>query len=493
MTDAYKFSQDKHLKYYDFFSNLQSKDKEYWGIGIENESYLMFDKLYEVDKNFLINNQKRERYSVDYWVNFKKDKLLEALNKLPEKIYLPTYLNSYLFQKNDIFGEPTKKYTKLGESNPNFSGETIDEYLKNNSTLFNKLFEKNIIYDGDTFEFTTFNFYKTNVKNVINELVSIKKIFLDEINEKLVNKNNNEKYIFKDKIIYPPFNYGFAKFQTNLKNVAICNNGTYHINITLPTDINKDGKIIFPVRFQQVHSNAIRAIQWIEPFLVALYGSPDILHMLNKDYSGGSLRLMLSRYIGLGTYDENKMEKGKMLNDFNYKNKNHYLEKLHENSPYILPETTGYDINYNKFLKHGIELRFFDYFPEEHLEDIINLIILVCAHSSFNKIPDPKENKLWQNFVIDVLKHGSNAMVSHELNDLVKTIFDTFTPNIFHFLQNKKPRTILHFVNKLSGKLYKMYHDFSICSKLSPNMKPMNFIDYNNKIKQEFKKSINII
>jgi len=286
---------------------------------------------------------------------------------------------------------------------------------------------------------------------------------------------------------------GFAKFQTNLNNIAICNNGTYHINITLPTEINKDGKIIHPERFQQVHSNAIRAIQWIEPFLVALYGSPDILHMLNKDYSGGSLRLMLSRYIGLGTYNEIKMEKGKMLNDFNYKNKNHYLEKLHEKSPYILPETTGYDINYNKFLKHGIELRIFDYFPEEYLEDILNFIILVCAHSSFNKIPDPKENKLWQNFVIDVLKYGSNAMVSHELNDLVKTVFDTFTPNIFHFLQNKKPRTVLHFLNKLGGKLYKMYHDFSICAKLSPNMKPIIFVDYNNKIKEEFKKSINIV
>jgi hypothetical protein len=152
--------------------------------------------------------------------------------------------------------------------------------------------------------------------------------------------------------------------------------------------------------------------------------------------SDGSSWAPSFREAGLGTYNEVKMEKGKMLNDFNYKNKNHYLEKLHEDSPYILPETTGYDINYNKFLKHGIELRIFDYFPEEYLEDILNLIILVCAHSSFNKIPDPKENKLWKDFVIDVLKHGSNAIVSHELNDLVKTIFDTFTPNIFHFLQN---------------------------------------------------------
>jgi hypothetical protein len=48
-------------------------------------------------------------------------------------------------------------------------------------------------------------------------------------------------------------------------------------------------------------------------------------------------------------------------------------------------------------------------------------------------------------------------------------------------------------INKLGGKLYKMYHDFSICTKLSPNMKPITFIDYNYKIKEEFKKSISII
>ena len=59
------------------------------------------------------------------------------------------------------------------------------------------------------------------------------------------------------------------------------------------------------------------------------------------------------------------------LNDFEYKNTSHYFNKLHKNSPYIPPTTIGYDFNYNKFIKHGIELRIFDSFPEEYLEDII--------------------------------------------------------------------------------------------------------------------------
>ena len=55
---SYKFSQDKHLKYYDFYKNSNLKDNEYWGLGIENESYLMFENLVKVDKNFILNNQK---------------------------------------------------------------------------------------------------------------------------------------------------------------------------------------------------------------------------------------------------------------------------------------------------------------------------------------------------------------------------------------------------------------------------------------------------
>ena len=186
MTDIsenqYKYSQEKHNKYLDFYNDLKNsnqQDKEYWGIGIENESYLMFENLQEVDKSFLQSNHKRERYSVDYWENYKKESLKEALDLLPDKVYLPIYLNGYLFQKTDFFGEPTKRYTKLAEPNPKFCGMTIDEYLKENSVIFNKLFDKQMIYDGDTFEFTTYNFYKTNVKDCVKELVDIKETFLN--------------------------------------------------------------------------------------------------------------------------------------------------------------------------------------------------------------------------------------------------------------------------------------------------------------------------
>ena len=180
------------------------------------------------------------------------------------------------------------------------------------------------------------------------------------------------------------------------------------------------------------------------------------------------------------------MIKGKMLNDYEYKSQtNHYFNKLHQESPYNPPEQIGYDINYNKFLKHGIELRIFDYFPEEYLEDIINFIILICQYSNNNFIPDPKEDEDWNNFVIDVLKNGSTVLLKPVLSDKINTIFKTLTCNIFPMFRRKKPRSILHFMNKISGKLYKKNKDFSICTKMSPNMKKIEFVDYNSIIKKK--------
>ena len=483
---------DKHLKYYDFYKNNKTNDSEYWGLGIENESYLMFDKLVSEEKNFIIKNRKKERYSVDYWLNFKNNRLEETLKKLPNRINLPIYLNGYLFQRTDLYGEPTKKYTKISEPNQYFNGQTIDEYLRNTSDIYNKLFDKNMIYDGDTFEFTTFDFYKTNVKNIINELISIKTTFINEINNKLVKNNvDDKKYIFKNKIIYPPFNYGFVKYQTNLKNVAVCNNGTYHINITLPTELNPLGNIKDPEKFKKIHSNAIRAIQWFEPFLVALYGSPDILNVLNDEYAGGSLRLMLSRYIGLGTFDSSKMIKGKILNDINYENENHYFKELHVNSPYYPPSTIGYDFNYNKFLKHGIELRIFDYFPEEYLENLINFILLLCQFSINVEIPDPLNDEDWKNFTITILKEGSKAKLNKSLKNKINKLFKTHNFFCFSFFRKENNQTILQFINNFAKKLYSHQKNLSICKKMSPNMREVMLIDYNSIIKNEFKKSIN--
>ena len=207
-----KDTNEKHAKYLEFYKVQESRpDAEYWGIGIENEAYLMFDELFECKKDFIQKNQVAERYSVNYWKNYKPEPLKNALMKLPPAIPVPIYINSYLFRNADLLGEHKTLYTKKVKENPLYSGETIDGYLRRVSTVFCELFERYMIYDGDTFEITTFHFYKTTVPKVVEELCKIKQDFLDEINKRLVSKFT----IFKKKIIYPKYNYGFARFLSN--------------------------------------------------------------------------------------------------------------------------------------------------------------------------------------------------------------------------------------------------------------------------------------
>jgi hypothetical protein len=467
---------NKHQKYIDFYNNLKQTDTEYWGIGIENESYIMFKDPVKVSKDFILNNHKRERYSVNYWTNYKEDILKNTLEKIPDSILIPEYINAYQFQRTDLSGEHVTLYTKEIKENPRFNGKTINDVLKERGPVFKLLFEKNMIYDGDTFEFITFDFYKTNVLTAVNELKEIKSTFLKEI---------NNQQVFNKEVVFPDHNYGFAKFMTNPNNVGICNNGTYHINITLPTEINEDGEIKNISEFKRVHSNAIRAIQWIEPLLVALYGSPDILHMLNPSYSGGSQRLGFSRYIGLGTYDTNTMEKGKLLDTFDYKKQESYFTELHKDSPYNPPEKTGYDFNFNKFTRHGIELRIFDYFPEKYLEDIINLLILVCEFSTSRVIPAVSDS--WSTVAVEAIKKGSDFRIPPKIYNAIYEKFgmDNCLWTLFGITQ-----TPLHILRRITNMLYHTYKNAPLCKKMSPNMKAISIVDYNSKIKEMFKKDL---
>ncbi len=480
-----KIYGEKHTKYIEFYAALQkdpTKDTEYWGIGIENESYLMFKNLIKIPRHVYLMNQRPERYSVDYWKNYKKQPLFSTLQKLPSHIETPIYINGYLFQNSDIHGNHKTLYTSPPRVNPQYLGVTVDTYLKNVSPVIRDLFKTNIIYDGDTIEFTTFNFYKTNVLTAIKELSDIKTRFLEEVNLHLYGKG-----LFQNELIYPPFNYGFAEHLSNPDNIAMCNNGTYHINITLPTILDVDGSIRNLKEFRDAHANAIRGIQWVEPLLVALYGSPDILHTLNTTYSGGSQRLSLSRYIGLGTYDTIAMEKGKLLDCNDPKKSTGYLKELHCNSPYLPPEKTGYDFNYNKFTKHGIELRILDSFPEEFLEDVMNFLVLICDYSTKYDIPDPRLDSAWNKAVLDCLRYGSDAVIMPTFYTVIYDIFGMMTcwswMSVLFLVPSDTHKTPMKVMKEISEHLYRYNRNGNVSRKLSPTMKLPIFVDYNKEIK----------
>jgi hypothetical protein len=444
---------DKHKNYMQYYI----PNDLYWGIGIENETYLEFSKKLDIDpKKFYIKNAKRERYSVNYFNSYKTGVYDECINKLTLESSVPILLNANSFSKTDINNQSITTYTKNPEPNPNFNGKILFDFIAEKDSYFKDEYMKSYIFDGDTIEFITQNFYKTNIYKVINELTNNKKEFIYRL-KKVFEENN----IFQEygEINFCKTNYPFVSFMTNLNNCSIFNNMTYHFNFTLPTQLNANSYIKDYKLFKEQHKNAIHLIQWVEPFLVAIYGSGDIFSTVNKNITPTSQRIAKSRYIGLGTYDTDTMKAGKILQiDAN----NNHLSKLdywwynkyHTDSDYTKEDLIGVDINFHKHKNHGIELRIFDYFDESKLASALEFCVLMLDHSlaKGNKIDSPVKNKLWNQFICDILK-DRNVKISEEVKILYEDIFDLKT----NF------STIPEFYEKIHNKLLKKYEYTGEC------------------------------
>jgi len=449
---------DKHLKYLSKYGGGEL----YWGLGIENEVYLEFDKKIAVDNSFFLNNHKSERYSVNYFKNYKDNKYLEEaflfyLNEyLKEEkkdrnkdgykdgykdknkennIILPFLINSHSFSKTDKNNNPTKLYTTKNQDNPDFNGKLLlDEIIEDNKYLKESM-NYNWLFDGDTIEFTTNNFYKAKLNDVFQELYNNKKYFIDNLNDVFIKKNIFQKY---GPIKYMENNHPFSIYLTNSNNISMFNNGTLNYNITLPTELDENGKIKNKKKFIEEHSRAIKIIQWMEPFILAVYGAPDPFSLMEKfshkdKFSKSSQRCAVSRYISIGTYNCDKMEPGKILlkkiDDLEC-NKNSYwwFHEYYKDNAYKKLDIIGMDINFNKHFNHGIELRFFDHIVDEKdleksFEFIIYLMdyILSVDPEKIDNFKCSSESKVWNKFVLNTLKYGK----TYELNPIEKKIYES--------------------------------------------------------------------
>lgn len=163
--------------------------------------------------------------------------MTKSLTSIYNDKYLsvPFLVNSHTFLQLDNFEEHRNLYTKEVHPNPKFSGKTIFETLQEYDPYFVEQYNKSFTFDGDTIEFITQNFYKTTVNKVIDELKTLKTTFISKVQQFF-----NDKNIFSDygQINIARNNYGLAIFHTNSNNISIFNNMTYHINLTLPTQLN---------------------------------------------------------------------------------------------------------------------------------------------------------------------------------------------------------------------------------------------------------------
>ena len=414
---------ESYIKHKKYFSSYKPNDL-FWGIGIENETYLEVPNKEKVDGSFFLNNHKRERYSVDYFLGYRDSYFLKAMNSIfnDGKTYnLPLLLNAHALTKCDLSGEHQTTYTTTPTPNPNFSGKTVFEYMKETDSYFKNEFENSYCFDGDTIEFMTLYYYKTTINKVVDELCHEKKTFL---------KHLNELPSFKH-VHYPLQNHGFAKFTTNQNNLAIFNNGTYHFNFTLPTQLNEKCEIADMKKFIRNHKRGILCIQFFEPFFIAIYGSPDPLSQSNiytHRFPKGSQRVAASRYIGGGTYDTEKMLTGKLLQEdrktcLSSKPPYFWYNSLYRQIHYKMNDLIGFDINFNKFLNHGIEIRFFEWFDESLLNEVLEALVYILDYSQ-DKTPlhSPINSVVWNKLMYKAILYGKDMLITYDELTYIRSI-----------------------------------------------------------------------
>lgn len=451
-----KISLEKHKRY----KQMYCKNEVYWGIGIENEMYLECLKKARVSKYFFLKNHARERYSIDYYTSYLQKLLDSAFYEFyhsMSEIELPLLVNSHSFTKTDRFNQPQTTYEKEPKPNPLFCGETLHEYLMKNCPYFADHYNVDFVYDGDTIEFITQNFYKTTVSSVLQELSTIQTDFIREI---------KPFFPFGDVGLMSQ-NHPFAIRMTNMKNVSMFNNGTYHINITLPTFLNDNGDIDNHELFVKEHQNAIRLFQLFEPIFIVMYGSPDPFHKSSFIFSPASQRCAVSRYIGVGTYPSSSMQTGKLLNiKTAVIPSSFWYHQYHAQSAYTKLEEIGIDINFNKHHYHGIEMRIFDYFSsKESLNELMECIVYLLDHSlQYESIHDIVKTKQWNELVVNCMRSGKKTVLCASQMYLFNQVFNT----------NYRPMLVTDFYKTILVELKKRYRNTGVCSRcmLDPTVDP---------------------
>ena len=470
--------------------------KYYWGIGLENETYMQFEEPLIVSGEFIQEKIGFEKYSIDYRKCYKPESLAPMLKKafnLTENYKVSRMMNSHSLEKLDINYQhktlsPVKKVidTEAGETiaepiaNPQYLGKSIMELFLEDQpyNIQSMITQRNktmgsVHFDGDSIEFVTKYFENRTITDSCKELKATKKLFLDKI---------NESSVLNGKLNFPDYNNGLNMFMTNQENLVLFNNGTYHFHITLPS-LTEDSRIVDYNDFEKTHANAIYLLQWFEPFFISTLGSPDIMgvisdkYSLDKKFTLGSMRNAMSRYIGVGTYNKS-MPKGKILTykvdnfrkllKFTKEENIWWRDQIEADMEYEMLSEVGLDFNQEKMYQSGFEFRSFDEFPAEYLNDVLFSIILICEHSL--NLPDVQwghDSKAWNNLVFKTLKMGYATEINEEEKKELLNLLQLLNPSDSNYstLKSEFEAIIMldEFFFKILVVLHDKYKDNNIC------------------------------
>lgn len=407
------------------------KQKQYWGIGLENETYMQFEESLTVSGTFIQEKIGCERYSIDYRKCYRSGVLASVLENGLDKdknYRISRMMNSHSWDKIDLnYQHKTIASINPPIDNPEYLGKSIlENFLESQPYNIWSMFTQktnpmgSVNFDGDSIEFVTKYFENRTISDSCDELAATKKLFIDKINESGVLNGN---------LHFPDYNTGFNMFLSNQENIVLFNNGTYHFHITLPT-LTENSRIVDYPAFEAKHANAIYLLQWFEPLFIATLGSPDIMQViskkrgLNHQFAGGSMRNAMSRYTGVGTFNK-VMAKGKILTyqveefrkllRFEKEENIWWRDQVESDFDYELLSDIGLDFNQEKMYQSGFEFRSFDEFPASYLPDLLHAIITICEHSlNIQDVAWCHDSVVWNNLVFKSLKYGYQTEITPE-------------------------------------------------------------------------------
>lgn len=405
------------------------KQKYYWGIGIENETYLQFKESLITSGAFIQDRIGCERYSIDYRKCYKAESYrvpVQTAFDRTKNYRVSRMINSHSLEKTDKnYQHKTIAGTDPLEDNPNYLGTSnLENFLETQPHNIKSMVTQktnpmgSVNFDGDSIEFVTKYFENRTVWESCEELAATKQLFIDKI---------NESGVLNEPLDFPDYNIGLNMFMSNQENLVLFNNGTYHFHLTLPTLTERSRVVDYP-EFDRKHSNAIYLLQWFEPLFIATLGSPDIMQVISTKYglketfAGGSMRNAMSRYTGVGTFHKS-MAKGKVLTfpveefrkllKFSKEENIWWRDQVATDFDYELLPDVGLDFNQEKMYQSGFEFRSFDEFPASYLSSVLHAIILVCEHSlHLPNVIWGHDTVVWNNLVFKALKYGYLAEVT---------------------------------------------------------------------------------
>ena len=123
------------------------------------------------------------------------------------------------------------------------------------------------------------------------------------------------------------------------------------------------------------------------------------------------------------------MERGKVLVKPYTFVEGRWYEQIYEGSAYIKLKELGLDINFNKHWNHGLEFRIFDWFSEEWLPELLNLLVWMCDEALTRALDKPQSSALWNSVVAKAVWNGKDAMLTEEEGALFCSVLGITTAN----------------------------------------------------------------